>query len=164
MSAVRRSKRRPRRTQRTWRAHVLAGLLVTLTLLGGHLMLSFATEPLYPACVADYSEDTIVAPRSYQGRLLCRVSANGNLTESELVRSGPYAVPVVLALAGLVSWVRARRLAALLPLLLASLVAPWLLRGTIDALPADCTVAQWDEHGPRGCERNEELRPGISQY
>lgn len=142
---------------------MLAGLLVALTLLGGLAALAYTQLPLYPACVADVSGDTIVAPDSYQGRLLCRVSDSGELVDSDLMRFGPAAVPVVLALGGLVSWARTRRFAVLVPCLLAALAAPWLLRGAIEALPADCTVAQWDEHGPPGCERYEEQRPGINR-
>lgn len=120
----------------------------------------FAFEP---ACIADFSEDTIVAPDSIRGRLLCSVR-DGELNDTvwPIYLIAAIAVLGAAAAAALQIGGKSRRLVA--TALAAAVVVPWVAVGAIAAAPADCTAAQWDRYGDAGCERNEELRPGLGQY
>jgi hypothetical protein len=150
-------------THRPWVGHVAAAVAVVgagaLAFVGSVLWVVDLAVP----CAPDYSESTVVAPESDRGRLLCAVS-DGELTTSPLVVGLLALVPAAALLAAVALWVRRRRL---LPVLLACIVAvllPWGVRVAVQALPADCSPEQLAEHGSAGCERNEELRPGLGQY
>ena len=153
----------PGRGHRRWPAHLAA---VTVVLLAG--VASFVGSvwwlvDLAAPCEASYSEATIVAPDSYRGRLLCTTS-NGELGPSLPGVFALGAAPLLVAVAGLVWWIRGATWTRLLIWVLVAVSLPWAIRVTLHALPADCTPAQWDTYGPAGCERSEEQRGGINQY
>lgn len=152
-----------RASPRSWRAHALAVVLCALGAVGGFAGGTVTLLTDFPACTADYSEDTIVAPASNRGWLVCSVTDDGRLADGPIVLVVLLALPVLLGLAGLIVWVRAKRFWALLPILTAALLLPWVWGGITAALSPDCNENQWAEHGPSGCERNEEIRPGINQ-
>lgn len=111
-------------------------------------------------CVADFSEATIPAPESWRGRVVCGVTDAGDLVgRLPWILLGAVALALVVALG---VWWRHRRVRALVPAVLAQLVLPVAVGGALLLLPADCSPAALAEHGAPGCERNEELRPGIS--
>lgn len=156
--------RTERAAPRRWWVHVLAVALCVLGAVGGYIggIVTLLTD--YPACMADFSEDTIVAPNSNRGWLLCSVTRDGELSDRGFVLFILLGVPVLLALIGLVVWVRVKRLAVLLPLLVLAVLLPWVWGGVVAVLSPDCNDYQWAEHGAGGCERSEEERPGLNQY
>lgn len=151
-------------SKRSWARHVLAGTVVVLAAVGGFVGAVMASLRLYPACEADFSEATIVAPDSARGRVLCSIATDGSLADDDRVLYVLTAAPVLLALVGLAVWIATRRFAWLLPVLAAALLVPWLVGGAVLSLSADCTSAQRNDHGAAGCERDEEQRPGLGQY
>lgn len=149
---------------RSWRAHGAAVLALVTAAAGGFAINVFGILSLYPLCEADFSEDTVVAPKSYRGQLLCSIDKTGNITDREAVVFVLMGLSALLVIFGLISWIRKRRAKSVALLIAAALVVPalsWLLMASI---PADCTEDQQSEYGDRGCERDEELRPGLNWY
>ncbi len=145
------------------RAHLGFALLLALCSLLSAAALVYWFADLTFQCAPDYSESTIVAPESYRGRLLCSV------TDGEVGTSGwAIALLALLPLAAIVAagaaWFRGRRRGLALACCLVAIALPWGIRLTASTIPADCTSGQWDRYGSPGCERNEELRPGLGQY
>jgi hypothetical protein len=140
--------------------HVVAGVAVAVIgvvgmMVGAALTFVGATW----MCEADYSEATIVAPRSFRGRLVCGIDGEGQLSDR-----APWIIIGVVALcavAALVVWARTIRWSRLVPLLALQALAPALVAVGIGLVPADCTDGQWEKYGAPGCERSEEERPGI---
>lgn len=148
---------------RSPRTHVLALSAAALALIGGLAAAVTAIFSFEPACVADYSEDTIVAPDSPRGRLLCTVT-DGELGDSMWPIVVIAVTAVALVAVAVMLWARRRPVWLLVATLATAVALPWLAVGAIAAAPADCTPAQWKTYGDSGCERNEELRPGLGQY
>lgn len=150
-------------SRRPKKAHAVAASAISLTLLGG-LSASVAAIILFePACVADYSEDTIVAPDSTRGRLLCSVT-NGELNDTVWPIAAIAVTAVAFAITATLLWARRRPIWSVTTTLAAAVAIPWLTVGAVAATPADCSPEQWDRYGASGCERSEELRPGLGQY
>lgn len=150
-------------TRRTLRAHLAftVGLVAAAVAAFAGLVYWFAD--LAFQCAPDYSESTIIAPESYRGRLLCAVT-DGEVGTSVWASGLLALLPLVALVAAAAAWVRHRRVALVLACCLTAVALPWGIRLTTTALPADCTDAQWKIYGSPGCERNEELRPGLGQY
>lgn len=148
------------RPRRSYAAGIAAIALAATAGLGAAVAAIFWFEP---ACVADYSEATIVAPGSMRGRLLCSVT-DGELDDTAWPIYTIAALAVVFTIAAAVLWLRRRPLGTIAACLVGAVVLPWLAVAAIAVTPADCTDAQWQRYGDSGCERNEELRPGLGQY
>ena len=58
---------------------------VVLAAVGGFVGAVMASLRLYPACEADFSEATIVAPDSGRGRVLCSIATDGSLADDDRV-------------------------------------------------------------------------------
>lgn len=148
----------PVKTRSAVRAVLLVVLLLVTTVAGlaVSLNLVFAAET---NCMADFSEDTIVAPASWRGRVICGRDAGALFDRTYWLI---LAAAVGSALYVIVRWFRrpGTRLAwGLLPLVASPAFVLLVL-----AIPADCTAGQWQKYGEGGCERNEERRPGISNW
>lgn len=149
---------------RRWRTHVLAVALCAVGAIAGYVGGIVTLLVDYPACVADFSEDSIVAPKSNRAWLVCSIASDGELTDSTHVLVVLLGAPILLSTVGLVVWVRAKRFAVVLPFLAAAVLIPWVWGGVVATLSPDCSNEQYAEHGPEGCERSEETRPGINHY
>lgn len=148
---------------RSVKAHVVAGSAIVLALLAGLSAAVAAILLFEPACVAAYSEDTIVAPKSTRGRLLCSVT-NGELNDTVWPIAVIAVTTVAFAITATLLWARRKPIWSVTTALAAAVALPWFTVGAVAATPADCSPEQWDRYGASGCERSEELRPGIGQY
>lgn len=140
--------------------HVVAGVAVAVIGVVG-MMVGAATAFVGATwmCEPSFSEATIVAPRSFRGRLVCGIDGEGNLSDrAPLIIFG---VVVLCAVVALVVWARTMRWSRLVPVLALQALAPALVAVGMGLVPADCTDGQWEKYGASGCERNEEKRPGI---
>lgn len=152
-----------RAPSRTWPRHVAAAALVLVAGVLAFVGTVMWVVALAVPCAPDFSESTVVAPDSDRGRLLCAVSG-GELTMSGPVVGSLAALPAAALLVGLVLWVRRGRWVTVLLACAVAVLLPWGVRLGVQALPADCSPDQLAEHGPAGCERSEEERPGLGQY
>lgn len=149
--------------RRSWRTHAGIGAALLMVLISGIGAFYMAVMSFYPACVADFSEATIVAPDSVRGHLLCRVTSDGDLVDRTWFAIVLVACIVLTAVASIIAWVR-RNSRTLVSVLAVGAIMPWVAVGTMAIAPAECSSDEWDRYGAAGCERNEELRPGLSVY
>ena len=149
--------------RRSRKANLGIGVALFVALASGIGAFYAAIFAFYPACVADYSEDTIVAPDSPRGHLLCQVTSEGDLVDRPWFGYALLACIILTAVVAITAWVR-RGHKTLVTVLVAGSIAPWVAVGAMATAPAECSPDEWDAYGAAGCERNEELRPGLSVY
>lgn len=147
---------------RSWPAHFAAAALIVVAGIGAFVGSVLWIVALAVPCAPDFSEATVVAPESDRGRLLCAVE-DGELVVSTLGVGLLALLPAVALLVAIIVWVRRRRLLAVLVACVVAVLLPWSVRIAAQALPADCSPDQLAAHGSGGCERDEELRPGLGQ-
>lgn len=142
--------------------HVVAVVVLGFAGLAGFIA-SFAVWGRQElTCEADFSEATIPAPASYRGRLVCSVAESGDLgSRAPFLLMGAC---VVIGLVAAFLWFRTPRWRRLCVLAVVQLATPALVGLALLLVPADCTDAQREAYGAGGCERNEEERPGLSQW
>ncbi len=104
-------------------------------------------------CTGYDDEGIILAPRSWQGRLVCSDGGYGDprITTLSLLA-------VVLWAAAATVWHRTRRLRWVIGLLIAAVISPAVVAATLSTLPANCSASQRNHYGDHGCERDREMR------
>jgi len=130
----------------------------------GYLFLVRALNNAIDSCLPAFIEPGIVAPASPRGRLLCSVDDAGELGFRNAVAVLLLTVLAVSVLLTVAASLRSRRFIVLAPFLLLVAFAPLALHSATSLVRADCTKDEWQRHGVSGCERSEELRPGLGQY